>query len=131
MLLNIFYLIGLCIFVINILLLFRSKEALNSMEWLLLYRNAGRAPDKKRINYKLVIFWLCSSILSSIWLLGGIFTSDWQIFLFLSGINIGSNYLLAKNKGQVKINLSFIKSVILNLILASLLYSYYLKLFLH
>ncbi len=131
MLLNIFYLVGLFIFITNSLLLIKAKEALTSMEWILLYRNAGKTPDKKRVNYNLVIFWLCSSIISSIWLLIGIFTEDWQLFLFLSIINISSNYLLAKNKGQAKINLSFIKSIVLNIILASLLYLYYFKSLLH
>lgn len=131
MLLNIFYLVGLFIFITNSLLLIKAKQALSSMEWLLLYKNAGKIPDKKRINYNLVVFWLCSSIISSLWLLGGIFTEDWKLFLFLSIINISSNYLLAKNKGQAKINLSFVKSIILNIILASLLYSYLSKSFLH
>lgn len=128
MLINIFYFIGVCIFIVNSIMLSRAKEALSSLEWIILYKTAGRVPDKRRINYSLVTFWLITSILSSFWLLFGICSDDWKIFLFLSILNFLSNYLLSKNKGQIKISLSFIKSVILNLILASLLISHYSKL---
>lgn len=131
MLINIFYFIGVCIFIINAIMLTKAKEALKSLEWLILYKSAGRIPNKERINYSLVTLWLASSILSSFWLLFGLLSDDWRLFLFLSILNFISNYLLSKNKGQIKINLSFLKSVILNLILASLLFSFYYKLFLH
>jgi hypothetical protein len=123
---NIYYIIGTVIFVINCLLMFKAKSALESLEWLISYKLANRPPDKSRINYRLVYLWLLFSVMSTLWLLFGLLTKDYLLFLFLSSVNLISNYLLSKHKGQTKIRLSFVKTVILNIILLSLVLLYWI-----
>lgn len=114
---NIYYLFSTILLVLYCLLLPNYQKALSSIEWLIVYRQRNLEPDTKRVDYKLVGYWTMMSILSTVWLLSGIFIENSQIFIFLSVINFLANYLIAVNRGSLKIKLAFMKSIVFNLIL--------------
>lgn len=123
---NIFYLFGIVVFIYNIGLIGKYNEMIHSVEWLSIYKSKGRKPDDKRVNYKLVNLWIISSFISSTWLFFGTLTDSWMLFMFLFLINIISNYILSKNTGAVKMKLAFIKTLVYNFILLTLLVNHFL-----
>lgn len=123
---NIFYLFGIIVFIYNIGLIGKYNEMIHSVEWLSLYKSKGRKPDDKRVNYKLVNLWIISSFISSTWLFLGTLSDSWMLFMFLFLINIISNYILSKNTGAVKMKLAFIKTLVYNFILLTLLVNHFL-----
>lgn len=124
MITNIYYLFGCIILIYNLFLVSKYREAITSVEWLTLYRSKRRQPDKGRVNFKLVNLWILSSLASSVWLFCGIFTESYLLFMFLFIVNIITNYFLSKNSGTVKMKLSFIKSIVYNFILFTLILAY-------
>lgn len=116
---DIFYSIGLLIIILNIVTILKYERIFDITEWLFRYKNVtGRNPIvenfRNKEDHDLLLFWSCTVVLTVIWMLFGLLSSDWIIFLFVFLFNIFFNYTkkLFSEIRKVKMFITLIKSFI-------------------
>lgn len=115
---DIFYLTGILIIILNIINIINHKILFESIEWILKSRKIGKDPYSDefsdRINYKIITIWSTGVIITSAWILIGLLTDDWLIFLLILLSNIIINkILLSKLNSSIRKKVSLLKSLII------------------
>lgn len=85
---NIFYLFGLLVFVISFSRLFNYSKIIQIQDWISAFKKvAQKEPTKSdfrsKEDYSLFLGYGTISIIESIWILIGLLSGNWQIFLLL------------------------------------------------
>jgi len=93
MLSHIFYFFGLLIFILSLNRIFNYFKAIEIKEWILAFKKVTKKSplksDFREMNdYNLFVTFGCLSAIESLWLILGLMSSNWLIFLvlFLSGV---------------------------------------------
>lgn len=116
---DIFYIFGIIVLSINAFLLFNQQKIFNTIEWIIKYKKLiGKDPlineVSQRINFNILTIWSISVILTLSWVLFGLFTNNWKIFLGILLFNIIFNKIFLSIKyADVKRKLLFVKSLII------------------
>lgn len=134
---NIFYLFGLLVFIISFSRLFNYSKIIQIQDWISAFKKvAQKEPTKNdfrsKEDYSLFLGYGTISIIESIWILIGLLSGNWQIFLLL----VLSSFLLKNILEYVPISIkkifgftySLIKSIII-LILVLNHFHFHLSLF--
>lgn len=132
---EIFYAIGVIIILLNIFSLFNYKTMFEANEWLIKYKKiVGKSPLQEEIrnkgDFKMLMIWAITVLLTVIWMIFGLLTGYWPIFLVIFITNISFNYISRFTSYQkIKLFLRFIKSIVMiSSIIFIILNHYYLKL---
>jgi hypothetical protein len=117
---NIFYLFGLLIFVFSFSRLINYNKILQIQDWVLAFKKvAQKDPTKKDFrsqeDYNLFLGYGTISVVESIWIIFGLLSGNWQIFLILllSGVILKNvlEYSPKTLKKVVGFTFSFIRTI--------------------
>lgn len=114
-----FYSIGLFIIILNLASLLQYKKIFSITEWLSKYKLVtGRNPAIKdfrdKSDHDILLFWSFTVVSTVIWMLFGLLSNQWIIFLllFLFNIILNSAKKIFSSVLKIKLSLTFIKSFI-------------------
>lgn len=131
-----FYSIGLFIIILNLASLIQYKKIFDITEWLSKYKLVtGKNPViedfRNKNDHDLLLFWSFTVVSTVLWMLFGLLSNQWIIFLFIFLINIALNSIkkIFSSIKKVKLFLTFIKSFIgLSIIIFLVLNHFHFKL---
>jgi hypothetical protein len=112
---DIFYGVGFLVILLNILCLFRHKRIIEVNDWLSKYKKIiGRNPNKDDFRTKedleTLLLWSFTVVITLFWMILGLLSKNWAIFLIIFGLNILANYL-SKLSSSYIIIISFLKLI--------------------
>jgi len=112
---DIFYGVGFLVILLNILCLFRNKRIIEVNDWLSKYKKIiGRNPNKDDFRNKedleTLLLWSFTVVITLFWMILGLLSKNWSIFLIIFGLNILANYL-SKLFSRYIIIISFLKLI--------------------
>jgi hypothetical protein len=116
---NFFYGAGLLVAITNFVILINFKEIFALTEWFYKFKKvAGRNPlesdFRNQGDKEVILMWSNIVIFTLLWMIFGLLTSDWIIFIAIFITNIFFNFLKRKldNLDKIKYFLSFLKTFI-------------------
>lgn len=131
MLSDIFYGFGLIVIMLNIANILQCKKIFDSTEWIFSFKKVtGKNPTKEDFRgayiQDLINFWFNTIVVTTIWMIFGLLSTSWPIFLFLIVFNIILNSI--KNKIKIynfKFFLIAFKSVVITSIITLLVINHF------
>lgn len=128
---NLFYSIGIFTVIFNILMLFKYNKISKAINWLSEYKKLfGKNPKKEEYRNKsdqdLIGFWSFTVIFTVVWMIFGLMSKDWLIFLLIFFNNILLNlinYSISINK--IKFLILILKSILMILIISFLIINFF------
>ena len=99
----------------NIIMLIKHKRIFIISEWTFRYRKYRKCNPKidsfkKKGDYYLLFLWSIAKISSTLWILFGLLTDNWPVFLFICAFNVISNIVKnsskTNNRDKLSINLT-------------------------
>jgi len=130
-----FYGIGLLIIILNIVILLNHNIIFDTADFIFKYRKiTGNKPCikdfKGNFSYELMLFWSSTVIFSTTWIVIGLFTNNWLIFLCMIIGNIFFNKLSMIFKKIYKLRklLMFLKCFIITTIISALIITHFSRL---
>ena len=126
-----FYSIGLLIIIFNLSSLIQYRKIFDITEWLTKYKlitgkDAVFEDFKNKNDYDLLLFWSFTVVSTVVWMLFGLLSNQWMIFLFVFLINIALNRVKNSLNKRIKLILTFTKSFLGLSIISFLVINYFL-----
>jgi hypothetical protein len=129
---DIFYGVGFLIILLNISCLFKYRRIFEVKEWLFKYKKVtGKNPTKDDFRNKndieLLLTWSYTVIVTVIWMIFGLLSTNWIIFiiLFMSNILLNAVSNLLDKYQSIKLFIKFIKSLIVTIVITFLIVNHY------
>lgn len=116
---DIYYLIGVLVAILNIGCLYKHKKVFDVTEWIFKFKEiTGKNPTTQDFrdgnSYVVLLTWSITVILTVFWLFVGLFSRNWPLFLAIMGFNVILNRLLRKIKyNSVKRYVLVLKSLVI------------------
>jgi hypothetical protein len=127
-----FYSIGLFIIILNLASLLQYKKIFDITEWLSKYKLVtGKNPViedfRNKGDHDLLLFWSFTVVSTVMWMLFGLLSNQWGVFLFIFLVNIALNSAkkIFSSIRKIKLLLTFIKSFIGLSIIVFLVLNYF------
>lgn len=128
---DIFYLLGVFIVIINVICLLNYKVSYSTIEWIIKYKeitgsNPSLIEHRGIKNYHILLFWSITTLLSISWIIFGLLTKIWFVFLGILLINFILNKLIYSVRiNRLKNMIILMKSLTLIITIVILIYNHF------